>query len=162
MKNLDFLPLSSVTCGVPPLFQRGGKMKCFLAVAVVLVANTILGDEIVTNNGTKYENATVTRIEPDGVTVSYAAGIVKIPFNELSRDLQQKYHYDPAAAKAYAVEDAQKQLELYNQIQLDKATAQKRIEELARETEAVRGARKQAEAERPAEAARAEQRAASV
>ncbi len=31
-----------------------------------------------------------------------STGIIKVPFTDLSRELQQKYHYDPRAAAAYS------------------------------------------------------------
>jgi TolA-binding protein len=62
---------------------------------------------ITTTNGKQYKNATISRVEPDGVSVKFSGGLVKIPFTELPKDLQQKYNYDPEkAAAAQAAEMA--------------------------------------------------------
>jgi hypothetical protein len=68
-------------------------------------------EDIKTTTGQEYKNVTVRRVEPDGLAIAFSAGIVKIPFTELSPDLREKYHYDPEAAAAYqkeAEEAAQK------------------------------------------------------
>jgi hypothetical protein len=57
--------------------------------------------EIRTANGAVYRNARVSRVEPDGVVIIHAYGVVKIPFTELSNEIQQKYHYDPKQAQEY-------------------------------------------------------------
>ena len=50
--------------------------------------------------GKQYKNATVVRVEPDGLLISFSGGIVKIPFTELPKDVQDRYHYDPEKATA--------------------------------------------------------------
>src|SRR6266404_4720233 len=55
-------------------------------------------DDFKTNTGQEYRNATVTRVEPDGIVITFSGGIVKIPFTELSAELQKKYGYNPKAA----------------------------------------------------------------
>ena len=40
--------------------------------------------------------------EPDGIVIKFRGGIVKLPFSELSRDVQKKYGYDAQAAAAAA------------------------------------------------------------
>jgi hypothetical protein len=73
---------------------------CFASIASVALA-----DDLQTINGKKYKNATVTRIEPDGVVIKFSAGIVKIPFTDLSEELRRKYNYDPQAAKQFAADE---------------------------------------------------------
>lgn len=67
------------------------------------------GMEIVTTSGTKYENVTVTLVEPDGLSISHEAGVAKVPFTSLSPELQTKYGYDQEKAAAYAVVSAKAQ-----------------------------------------------------
>jgi hypothetical protein len=43
----------------------------------------------------------ISRVEPDGVIITHLTGVAKIPFTELSKELQDKYHYDPAAAERF-------------------------------------------------------------
>ena len=60
------------------------------------------GMEIVTTSGTKYENVTVTLVEPDGLSISHDAGLVKVPFTDLSEELRAKYNFDPQKAAQFA------------------------------------------------------------
>lgn len=52
-------------------------------------------------DGEAYTNATITRIEPDGIVVSDKDGIRKLRFKRLPPDVQEKYGYDPIKAEAY-------------------------------------------------------------
>jgi hypothetical protein len=58
------------------------------------------GERIATIKGTVYEHAAIGHVEPDGITVTHDAGIVKIPFTDLSPEMQQKYGYDRKKADA--------------------------------------------------------------
>jgi len=76
-------------------------------ILIVCFATLAVADDFRTTKGKEYKNATVSRVEPDGITVKFSGGLVKIPFTELSRELQEKYHYDPdKAAAAQAAEMA--------------------------------------------------------
>ena len=73
--------------------------------------NTAL-DEITTRNGTIYKNVTVQRVDPDGLTISYAPvgggmGAAKLKFENLPDDLQQRFGYDTNKAAAYKAQQAQ-------------------------------------------------------
>src|SRR5438874_1825215 len=74
------------------------RARYLLAASLFVAASSVLADDFKTLNGKEYENATVSRVEPDGIVIKFSGGIVKIPFTALSRELQEKYHYDPAAA----------------------------------------------------------------
>jgi hypothetical protein len=73
-------------------------MRATLVVLIVCFASIALADDFKTINGKEYKNVTVSRVEPDGVVVTFSGGIVKIPFTELSPEIQKKYGYDAAAA----------------------------------------------------------------
>jgi len=77
-----------------------------LSIFLALSVSSALADDIKTNSGKEYKNATVTRVEPDGVTVKFSGGVVKIPFAELSKELQARYHYDPEASQKFAADTA--------------------------------------------------------
>lgn len=53
------------------------------------------GDDITTLKGKTYQNITVTRVEPDGITVRHTSGIEKLFFSELPQETRAKYGYDP-------------------------------------------------------------------
>jgi hypothetical protein len=58
----------------------------------------VLAEGFKTVDGKEYKNAKLSRVEPDGIVITFSGGIVKIPFAEMSPDIQKKYGYDPAAA----------------------------------------------------------------
>ncbi len=57
--------------------------------------------DITTTEGRTYKNATVTRTEPDGITITISTGVIKLYFEELPSALQRKYGYDPQRANSY-------------------------------------------------------------
>jgi hypothetical protein len=94
--------------------------KATLAILAALFASIALADDFKTINGREYKNATLSRVEPDGIVVKFSGGIVKIPFTELSEELRRKYNYDPKAAKAFAADVQQKEADLYSQTERTK------------------------------------------
>lgn len=85
-----------------------------LAILATLSASLALADDFKTINGKEYKNATVSRVEPDGLVLKFSRGIVKVPFTELSEELRRKYNYDPGAARAFTAE-TQRQADLNSQ-----------------------------------------------
>ena len=92
---------------------RGVKYwKTALAILAALSTSLAVADDFKTTNGKEYKNATVTRVEPDGIVVKSKSGISKVYFVELPKDLQERFHYDPQkAAAAHAAEQAAVQQE---------------------------------------------------
>jgi hypothetical protein len=78
-----------------------------LAILAALSASIALADDFKTTNGKEYKNAKISRVEPDCIVIAFSGGIVKIPFTELSKELQEKYHYDPEAAQKFAAQSAE-------------------------------------------------------
>jgi hypothetical protein len=76
--------------------------KTALAILAALSASIALADDFKTTDGKEYKNAKVSRVEPDGIVITFSGGIVKIPFTRLSEELQRKYSYNPEAAKSFA------------------------------------------------------------
>ena len=78
-----------------------------LTLLTVCVASLALADDFKTIYGKEYKNATVTRIEPDGIQLRTKSGISKIYFAELPKEVQERFHYDAAkAAQFTTVEQA--------------------------------------------------------
>ena len=65
---------------------------CFASIA--------LADDFKTVNGKEYKNATVSHIEADGIVLKTKSGISKVYFVELPKEVQQRFHYNPASAAA--------------------------------------------------------------
>ena len=100
-----------------------------LTIAILCLASVVLADDFKTINGKEYKNAKVSRVEPDGIVLTFSGGIVKLPFTELPADVQKKYGYDTSAARIYTAEENQKQAALAQQRQ---AEVQNRAEETAK------------------------------
>jgi hypothetical protein len=85
---------------------ESGRMKCrhtTVAILAALSVSLLLADDFKTANGNEYKNVTVTKQEPDGITVmNKKTGVfVKLYFTELPKEVQQRFNYDPKKAAAY-------------------------------------------------------------
>lgn len=69
---------------------------CFAAVA--------FADDFKTIEGKEYKDVTVSRVEPDGVVLRTKSGISKVYFVELPKEVQDRFHYNPAIASAYSAQ----------------------------------------------------------
>jgi hypothetical protein len=49
----------------------------------------------------EYKNAKVSRVEQDGIVLIIKSGISKVYFAELPKDVQERFHYDPAKAAEF-------------------------------------------------------------
>ena len=65
-----------------------------------LSASLTLAEDFKTINGKEYKDATITRVEGDGIVLRTKTGISKVYFVELPRDVQEKFHYSPATPSA--------------------------------------------------------------
>ena len=76
-------------------------MKTAFCILILAAATTLLAEDIKTIGGTIYKNITVTRVDPNGISVTHDDGLAKIPFTDLTPDLQTKYGYDPKKAAEF-------------------------------------------------------------
>jgi hypothetical protein len=97
-----------------------------LAILAAMSASIVLADDFKTIDGKEYKNAKISRVEPDGIVITFSGGIVKLPFAELPGDVQKKCGYDSSAAAAYSAKEYEKQTVLSQQ---RKADEQRRLEE---------------------------------
>lgn len=72
-----------------------------LVILATLSTSLALADDFKTVAGKEYKDATVTRVEPDGILVKYNSGISKLYFAELPKEIQERFHYNPANAAAF-------------------------------------------------------------
>src|SRR5262245_40722066 len=75
-----------------------------LAILATLSASLLLAKDFKTVNGKEYKDATVSRVEPDGIVLKSKSGISKVYFVELPTEIQQRFHHDAAKASAYSAE----------------------------------------------------------
>jgi hypothetical protein len=59
----------------------------------VLFASVALAEDFKTINGRVYKDATVTRVEADGIELKTKTGISKVYFTELPQEVQQRFHW---------------------------------------------------------------------
>jgi hypothetical protein len=75
-------------------------------IFLLFFATAALSEDFHTINGKEYKDATVTRVEPDGIVVKTNSGVTKIYFTELPKDVQENFHYDSGKAASYSAEQA--------------------------------------------------------
>ena len=74
--------------------RRIRRVNCWvttLAILAVLSASLAVAEDFKTIKGKMYKDATITRVEADGIVVRTKAGISKIYFVELPKDVQDGF-----------------------------------------------------------------------
>jgi chromosome segregation ATPase len=79
------------------------KVLTFLICSLTAAA---FAEDFKTINGKEYKDATVTRVEPDGIVVKTTSGVTKVYFVELPKEVQDRFHYDSENAASYSAEQA--------------------------------------------------------
>lgn len=64
-----------------------------LAILPLLSGSLAPAEDFKLINGKVYKNATISRVEADGIVVRTKTGISKIYFVELPKDVQDRFHY---------------------------------------------------------------------
>jgi hypothetical protein len=77
-----------------------------LTFLILCFASAAFAEDFHTVNGKEYKDATVTRVEPDGIIVKTNSGVTKVYFTELPKDVQEQFHYDSGKAASYSAEQA--------------------------------------------------------
>src|SRR5204863_4844758 len=80
--------------------------KVVLALLILFFTSAVFAEDFKTVNGKEYKDATVTRVEPDGIVVKTNSGVTKVYFVELPKDVQERFHYDSEKAASYSAEQA--------------------------------------------------------
>ena len=75
-----------------------------LAILAALSVSMALADDFKTTNGKEYKDATITRVEGDGIVIRTKTGISKVYFTELSKDVQERFHPRPSPTKTVAAQ----------------------------------------------------------
>ena len=109
-----------------------------VAICLICFASVALADDFKTIYGKEYKNATVSRVEPDGIMLVTKWGISKVYFTELPKEVQERYQYDPAKAAVYSREEnaAQEQVRKQQEEVLRQQHEFVRAREQAQEREA--------------------------
>jgi len=64
-----------------------------LVILAALFASLALSEDFKTINGKVYKDATVSRIEGDGIVLRTETGVFKVYFTELPHDVQERFHW---------------------------------------------------------------------
>src|SRR5258708_9050940 len=75
-------------------------------ILLLSFATAALSEDLKTVNGKEYKDATITRVEPDGIVVKTNSGITKVYLTELPKEVQERFHYDSEKAASYSAEQA--------------------------------------------------------
>jgi len=70
-----------------------------LAFSILCFASALLADDFKTIHGKEYNNATVIRVEADGIVLKTKFGISKVYFAELPEEVRAQFHYHPSQAE---------------------------------------------------------------
>jgi hypothetical protein len=106
------------------------KIVTFLIFSVTAAA---FSEDFKTINGKEFKDATITRVEPDGIVIKTKSGMSKVYFAELPKDVQERFHYDPQKASTYSAEQAANYAAYQNQ----QAEAQRQREKAATKNNAI-------------------------
>ena len=74
--------------------------KTALSIFAALSASLTLADDFRTIRGKEYKDATVSRVEPDGIVLRTKSGIVKLYFSELPKEVQGRFDHEGAETNA--------------------------------------------------------------
>jgi hypothetical protein len=69
--------------------------KTTLSLFAMLSASLALAEDFKTINGKEFKDATVTRVEGDGIVLRTKTGISKVYFFELPQDVQKRFRPSP-------------------------------------------------------------------
>jgi hypothetical protein len=96
-------------------------------ILIICLTSVALADDFKTIDGEEYKNAKVSHIEPDGIVLMTKSGISKVYFTELPKDVQERFHYDPAKAAEFTAESTQQNAQYLRQRKEDenKRTAER-------------------------------------
>src|SRR5438046_4263934 len=85
------------------LRQVNTKLLTFL---ILLSVSAAFAEDFKTTDGKEYKDASITRVDPDGIVVKTKSGITKVYFIELPKEVQERFHYDSEKAASYSAEQA--------------------------------------------------------
>ena len=69
-----------------------------MVILAVLFAALALSEDFKTISGKVYKDATVSRVEADGIELKSKTGISKVYFTELPQEVRERFHWAPPQA----------------------------------------------------------------
>ena len=77
--------------------------KAIVVMVTTLFVSPALAEDFKTINGKEYKDATVSRVEADGIVLRTKTGISKVYFAELPKEVQERFHSGSATPTRKAV-----------------------------------------------------------
>ncbi len=77
--------------------------KAIIAILATLSASLALAEDFKTVSGRVYKDASISRVEADGIVLRTKTGISKVYFVELPKDVQERFRYGSATPTRKAV-----------------------------------------------------------
>src|SRR5215471_12910435 len=74
-----------------------------ISILPLLSASLALAEDFKTVSGRVYKDATISRVEADGIVLRTKTGISKVYFVELPKDVQERFHHSSATPTGKAV-----------------------------------------------------------
>jgi len=137
-------------------FRKEQMQMKILMFFILCLTSAVLAEDFKTVSGKEYKDATITRVEPDGIALKYKSGVSKIYFTELPKEVQQGFHYDPVKAAEFNAAVQATQAQFNAKVQQEEAVAKEkaqaaRVQQAAalREEQAQREAEALKESRRP-------------
>ena len=134
---------------------RMGSTLFLISLAASLCISSVRAEDLKTQSGRTYKNATITRVEADGLVITYKFGIVKVAFQNIAAESREAFNPQKAAELA---EKTQREQEERTR-ERARETAQRTIEETAQRHRSVVAFEEDDEAEAEAFGARIHQKA---
>jgi len=77
--------------------------KATIVILATLFVSLALAEDLKTVSGKIYKDATISRVDADGIVLRTKTGISKVYFIELPKDVQERFHYGSATPTGKAV-----------------------------------------------------------
>ena len=77
--------------------------KATIIILATVFLSPALAEDFKTVSGKIYKDATISRVEADGIVLRTRSGISKVYFVELPKDVQERFHYGSATPTGKAV-----------------------------------------------------------
>ena len=61
---------------------------------LIALAGALHAEDLTTTEGRIYKGVTITKVEPDGISIMHESGTAKVPFTKLSKEVQLKHGHD--------------------------------------------------------------------
>jgi sRNA-binding protein len=101
-------------------------------------ASMTFAEDFKTINGKEYKDATVTRVEPDGIALKTKSGISKVYFQELPKEVQERFHYDPVKGAQFNAAVQEAVARFYAKAQQEEAAVKEKAIAKAKQEQAQR------------------------